>query len=42
MFGFSTSAVLRRTLLECIDDALIQISDYEICHNCTPSASVDK
>jgi hypothetical protein len=34
MFGLGTSAVLRRTLLEYVNDALIEISDHQICHNC--------
>jgi hypothetical protein len=42
MFGLGTSAMPRRTLLECIDDALIEVSDHEICHNSTPSVSIKK
>jgi len=37
MFGLDTSTMSSRTLLECINNALIEISDYEICHNCAPS-----
>jgi hypothetical protein len=39
MFGLGTSAMPRRTLFECINDALVEVSDHEICHNCTPLAS---
>jgi len=42
MFGLSTSTVPCRTLLECIDNSLIEVSDYEACHNSTPSALVEK
>jgi len=42
MFGLGTSAVPRGTLFECIDDALIEVSDYEIGHHSTLSVSVKK
>jgi hypothetical protein len=42
MFGLGTSAVPRCTLFECINDALIEVSDHEICHNSIPSVSVKK
>jgi hypothetical protein len=34
MFGLGTSAVLRRSLLEFINDTLIAVSDHQICHKC--------
>jgi hypothetical protein len=39
MFGLGTATVLYRSLFEYINDALIEVSDHEICHNFAPSAS---
>jgi hypothetical protein len=40
MFGLGTSTMPRGTLLECIDDALIEVSDYKIGHDITLSVWV--
>ena len=42
MFSLGTSSVPCRTLFKYINNTLIEISDYEICHNSTPSAAVKK
>jgi hypothetical protein len=40
VLSLCTSSVPYRTLLERIDDALIEISDHQVCHNFTTSVAI--